>query len=543
MTAVSGPRGVAARDKVRSAREAIELIADGATVAIAGSGGGLLEPDLLIESLRQRFDETGHPKDLTVVHSYGIGDRAERGLTPLAHPGLVRKAIGGHWGQTRPMAQLAEDNAIEAYNLPLGIMTLLHRELAGGRPGLITEVGLGTFIDPRIEGGKLNSRTTEDIVEVITLGGKEYLWYKPYRIDVALIRGSEGDPDGYIGMSEEGYYLDVLALAGAAHASGGMVIAQVKHLVERASIAPKAAKVPGPLVDVVVEHPGQWQSYESEFNPFYAGLERADLVASTRFALSERKVIARRAALFMRPGSVANLGVGVPDGVGAILAEEGCDDLVTLTLEHGIFGGVSAQGIIFGAASNHRAVVDAPDIIDFYHAGGLDYTFLGFAEVDKAGNVNVSKFNGVVMGSGGFTDIAQSARSVVFCGTLTAGGLRTSLHQGKLSVEREGSVCKLVPQVGQVTFSGRVALDRGHQVSLVTERAVFELNRDGWLLTELAPGIGVEEVRKLVGFDLSVSRHAKEMDATLFDEDLIGLRERWLGGSAASGSVGTAVTA
>lgn len=521
--------------KVCSAREAVDLVVDGSTVAVSGSGGGLLEPDLLIEALGERFEETGHPRNLTLVHSYGIGDRMKRGLTPLARPGLLERAIGGHWGQTRPMAELAEKNEIEAYNLPLGVMTLLHREIAGGRPGLITEVGIGTFMDPRMGGGRLNDVTTEDIVEVVTLGGKEYLWYKPYRIDFAFVRGSEADPDGYVGMSQEGFYLDVLALAGAARASGGTVVAQVKHVVASGSLPPKAVKVPGPLVDLVVEHPGQWQSYESELNLEYAGLARADLVESAHFPLTPRKVIARRAVLAMHQGAVANLGVGVPDGVGTVLAEEGCAGLVTLTLEHGVFGGVSAQGVIFGAARNHRAVVDAPDMIDFYHGGGLDYTFLGFAEVDSAGNVNVSKYNGVVMGSGGFTDIAQSARTVVFCGTLTASGFEARVIRGRVLVETEGRVCKLVQRVGQVTFSGRIALERGHRVLLVTERAVFELVADGWVLTELAPGVSVDALQSLSGFEIRSARSLHEMEACLFAEEPMGLRARWLQGAGEAG--------
>jgi acyl CoA:acetate/3-ketoacid CoA transferase len=535
-TCVSKEVSMDSRGKLRTAKEAVQLIADGATVGVSGSGGGLGEPDLLIEALRQHFDETGHPRDLTLVHAFGLGDRAARGLGPVALPGLLRRVIGGHWGQTRLMAQLAEQGLIEAYNLPLGVMTLLHREIAGGRPGLISEVGLGTFVDPRVEGGKLNARTTEDIVEVVMLGGREYLWYHPYRIDVALIRGSEADLDGYLGMSEEGFYTDALALAGAAHASGGIVIAQVKHIVPSASLPPKSVKVPGPLVDVLVEHPGQWQSYESAFDPVYAGTARANLAEEADFALGPRKVIARRAVLAMKPGDVANLGVGVPDGVGVVLGEEGCDDLVTLTFEHGIFGGVSAQGIIFGAAKNHRAVVDAPDIIDFYHAGGLDDAFLGFAEVDVEGNVNVSKYNGVVMGSGGFTDIAQCAKTVVFCGTMTAGGLEASVNGGRLHIGQEGITHKFVRRVGQVTFNGQIAIGRGHRVMLVTERAVFEFRQHGWVLTELASGVTVDDLRAVMDFDPEVASDLRQMDPAVFIAERIGLRDRWLGSATARAS-------
>lgn len=526
VTTMAGDEAV--HDKRASAEEAVARVRDGDTLAVVGSGGGLLEPDLLLRALGRRFEETGHPRDLTLVHAFGIGDRAQRGLTPLARPGLLRRVVAGHWGQTRPMAELAERGAIEAYNLPLGIMTLLHRELAGGRPGLITEIGLGTFVDPRVEGGRMNDRTTEDIVEVISLGGREYLWYKPYRIDVAFIRGSRADPDGYLTLGDEAFYLDSLALAGAARASGGMVVAQVKHVVPNGTLRPKEVKVPGVLVDHVVEHPEQWQSYESEHDDVYAGLRRTEMAgAATTMRLDARKVIARRAVLTLEPGMVANLGVGVPDGVGTVLAEEGCDDLVTLTFEHGIFGGVSAPGIVFGAARNHRAVVDAPDAIDFYHGGGLDRAFLGFAELDKVGNANVSKYNGTVMGSGGFPDIAQSARTVAFCGTLTTGGFAAEVAGGSVRVTREGSIHKFVRQVGQVTFNGSVALQRGHRVLVVTERAVLELSADGWRLVEVAPGWRADDIRSVVDIDLLASPALREMDAAIFAAEPMGLRQRW----------------
>lgn len=324
------------------------------------------------------------------------------------------------------------------------------------------------------------------------------------------------------------FYLDSLALAGAAHASGGTVVAQVKRVVANGTLRPKAVKVPGVLVDHVVEHPEQWQSYESEHDDVYAGLAHTELSGvGTTMRLDARNVIARRAALTLEPGMVANLGVGVPDGVGTVLAEEGCDDLVTLTFEHGIFGGVSAPGIVFGAACNHRAVVDAPDVIDFYHGGGLDRAFLGFAELDQVGNANVSKYNGTIMGSGGFPDISQSARTVVFCGTLTAGGFGAEVAGGSVRVTGEGTIRKFVEQVGQVTFNGSVALRRGHRVLAVTERAVLELTADGWWLVEVAPGWRVDDIRSIVDIDLQVSLAVREMDAAIFSAGPMGLRRRW----------------
>ena len=517
-----------------SAADAVAMIRDRDSVLIVGAGGGLLEPDAILEAIGERFERTGHPRDLTLIHAAGLGDRVTRGLTPLAQPGLVKRVIGGHWGQCPPLAKMAQNEEIEAYNISLGVMNLLHREIAGGRPGLVTDIGMNTFVDPRIEGGKMNTKAKDDLIELIRLNGRDYLFYKAYRVDVAIVRGWSADEDGYTSLVGESAWLDTLAAAMAAKACGGRTIVQAKNIVERAALKPWLVKVPGIFVDAVVHHPGQWQTYEAELNPVYAGEETVVLGQRPTTALDPRKVIGRRAAMLMHAGAVANLGVGVPDTVGTVIGEEGCENLVTLTTEHGVVGGVSAQGIVFGASFNFRAQIDGPNMIDFYHGGGLDYAFLGFAEADRSGNTNVSKYNGIVMGSGGFVDIAQSARTIAFCGTFTAAGLDARIEGGRLRIELEGKVTKLVDKVQQITFSGPDALARGHRALVVTERATFELLPEGLTLIEIAPGANLErDILGRMAFRPNIAEPLKMMDEAIFRPETLGLAERWAATKAA----------
>ncbi|HEY5333273.1 MAG TPA: CoA-transferase [Solirubrobacterales bacterium] len=511
------------------ADEALATIEDGQTVGILGAGGGLLEPDLLIRALGERFDSTGSPTNLTLVHSTGLGDRRERGMTPLARAGMIDRVVAGHWGQTPAMSRLAEAEEIEAYNLPLGVMTQLHRAAAAGSPGVVTRVGLGTFVDPRFGGGRMNERATEDLVELVELGGEEFLSYRTHPLDVALIRGWEADQSGSISLVGEPMLLDVYALATAAHANGGKVIAQVKRVRPADEpLPPGMVTVPGLFVDIVVEHPGQWQTYAGESNPGFAGTERIVLAGEAPMELSDRKVVARRTAQLLEPGSIGAVGVGMPDGVGRVLAEEGCEDEVTLTVEHGIIGGVTERGAIFGASVNFQAMIPAPDMIDFFHSGGLDFAVLGFAQIDRHGNVNVSKFGGTVMGSGGFIDISQGARKAIFCGTFTAGGLDVAVEDGRLALKAEGRTEKFVADVDQITFSGPESLRQGQVTAVVTERAVFELRPEGLTLIEIAPGVDLErDVIAHMGFTPPLAAEMAEMDPALFRPGPIGLAERW----------------
>lgn len=507
-----------------TADEAAALARDGDTLGIDGSGGGLVEPDSLIAALRRRFDRTGHPRAITVIHSTGIGDRASRGISQLAVEGLCKRVIGGHWGQAPEMAKLAADNRIEAYCFPQGVLNQLYREIAAGRPGVITHVGLGTFVDPRLDGGKLNSRTTEDLVELVNIGGREWLYYRAFPIDVAWVRGTTSDEDGYISQEHEAAYLGAQAVAQAGRNSGGIVIAQVKRLAVAGMLHPKSIRIPGPMVDALVVNGEQWQTYEAEYNPSFSGDVKVPLQHIKPLPFDVRKIVARRAAMEIVPGALLNLGVGMPDGVAAVAAEEGVSDLFTLTVEQGGYGGIPAPGIIFGAVSNPRAYLDGPSQFDFYDGGGLDLTCLGMAQADSDGNVNVSKFGPTIMGLGGFVDISQGAKSVVFCATFTASGLEIDVSDRRLSIVREGKFRKFLGAVDQVSFSGQHARERAQKVTYVTERAVLELGHDGLMVTEIAPGIDLRrDVLDQMDFEPLVSRDLRPMDARIFDPAPMGL--------------------
>jgi acetate CoA-transferase len=504
--------------------EAVELIPSGATVALLGAGGGITEPTIVIEALAKRFRETRQPRDLIFFHSTGLGDRAERGMSPLAQPGLCRRAIGGHWGQSPRMAEMAEKNIIEAYNFPMGVMSQILRATAAGQPGILTHVGLGTFIDPRQSGGRLNECTKEDLVKLVEIDGREWLFFPSIKPNVAIIRGSTADTDGYISMEDEIAFLDALPMAQATKNNGGIVIAQVQRLVKAHSLHPKSVKVPGYLVDAVVVAPEQPQLYSGTVNRFMSGDFFAKIGEIRFLSLNERKVIARRALLEVSAGDVGNVGVGISDGIGLVAQEEGVHEDFTLTVETGPIGGVSSQGIFFGASVNNRAVIDMPAMFDFYDGGGLDVCFLSFAEVDQAGNVNVHKFNGKIMGIGGFVNISQNTKKVVFSGTLTAGGLKTAIVNGKIRIDQEGKFKKFVPQVPEITFNAQDAIRRGQEVIYITERAVFRLTPDGIELCEIAPDIDVQKgIIDLMGFKPLIASNLKEMDRRLFLEETMGI--------------------
>jgi acyl CoA:acetate/3-ketoacid CoA transferase len=476
-------------DKFMAAEDAVALIEDGATVGLIGGGGGLVEASCLFRAVEQRFLETGRPRDLTVIHSLGIGDRKARGMNCFAHEGMVRRVIGGHWVWSPRMQEMARDEKIEAYVLPGGVVMQLYREIAAGRPGLFTHVGLGTFIDPRIEGGKLNRRTREDLVEVATIDGRELLRYKPFPIDIALIRGSYGDARGNISLDQEPANLEIYAVAAAAHNSGGKVIAQVRTAVDVGTLPARAVRVPGAIVDAVVVDPGQSMTYDIVYDPTMSGERFGPLPHEPPQPFTVRQAIARRAAAELYDGAVINYGFGIPDAVAKLVAARGHLDRYYQTIEHGTYGGSLLDGTLFGFARNPSAMIDAPSQFDFYSGGGLDLAFLGFGEADASGHVNVSKLGGVPVGPGGFIDIAQNARKVVFCGTFDAKGAEVAVGDGTVRIARHGEVMKLVQEVEQITFSGTVAMSRGQRVLYVTERAVFALTPEGMVLAEVAPGV------------------------------------------------------
>lgn len=507
------------RNKFTSAADAVALIRDGDTVALIGGGGGLVEASCLFSAVEKRFLATGHPRDLFVVHALGIGDRKTKGMNCFAHEGMVRRVIGGHWVWSPRMQELARDEKIEAYVLPGGVTMQLFREIGAGRPGLFTHVGLGTFVDPRLEGGKLNKRAQEDLVEVVHIDGKELLRYKPFPVHVALIRGSSADADGNICLDQEPANLDIYAAALAAHNSGGKVIAQVRSAVEVGSLPARAVRVPGVLVDAVVVDPDQRMTYDIVHDPSLSGERRGPVPLDPPQPFTIRQAIARRAAMELVEGAVINYGFGIPDAVAKLVAARGELDRYVQTIEHGTYGGTLLDGTLFGFARNPSAMIDAPSQFDFYSGGGLDIAFLGFGKSDAAGNVNVSKLGGLTVGPGGFIDIAQNARKVVFCGTFDTKGAEIATDDGQLRILRHGEVRKLVRTVEQITFSGSEAIRRGQHALYVTERAVFRLTPEGMVLDEVAPGVDLRrDVLDRMDFVPLIPRDPALMPAACFTE-------------------------
>ena len=504
-------------NKFVSAEEAVALIDDRDTVGPIGGGGGLVEATCLFSALEQRFLDTGRPRDLFIIHALGIGDGKTKGLNCFAHEGMVRRVIGGHWVWSPRMQELARDEKIEAYVLPGGVTMQLYREIGARRPGLFTHVGLGTFVDPRIEGGKLNQRTTEDLVEVVEIDGRELLRYKSFPIDIAIIRGSFADAQGNVSLDQEPANLDIYAVALAAHNSGGKVIVQVRTAVEFGTLPARSVRVPGAIVDAVVVDPNQSMTYDIAYDPTMSGERFGPVPPEPPQRFTPRQAIARRAAEELVEGAVVNYGFGIPDAVAKLVAARGDLDLYYQTVEHGTYGGSLLDGELFGFARNPTAMIDAPSQFDFYSGGGLDIAFLGFGEVDAEGHVNASKLGGLPVGPGGFIDIAQNARKMVFCGTFEAKGTGIETGDGSLRITRQGEVRKFVRSVQQITFSGIEALRSGQETLYVTERAVFRLTPEGMVLTEVAPGVDIRrDVLERMGFEPLVPADPAVMPARHF---------------------------
>ena len=522
-----------ATGKVISVRDAIGLVPDGATVVIGGSGAGHALPQRFIDELATVFEAEGRPRDLTTVRVVGIGDFADRGFSQLGLPGLMRRTIGSNIGNEPRLGALVEANELESYSFPQGVLSELMREIAAGRPGLVTHVGLGTYVDPRQTGGKQNSRTTDDLVEVVTLRGKEWLLFHTFPIDVAVIRGTTADEDGNLTMEGEAVQGEMLAMAMAARNSGGVVIAQVRQLARRGTLPLRDVKLPGALVDHVYVDPDQWQTYITQDSPYYAGRLRKPVTDEPPLPLDVRKIIARRSLLEFPRGAICNLGFGISQLIGRVAWEEGVTDQLVLTVEQGIFGGVPVAGNEGGAGFNYQAMIDQPYMFDFYDGGGLDIASLSFAEVDAEGNVNVHAFEGRVRGPGGFPNISARTPRINFVGTLTAQGLELDISSDGVRVVHEGSLPKFVPEVRQISFSGRLARERGQQVRYVTDRAVLALEDDGLVLIEVAPGIDVErDVLGQMGFRPRVADDRREMDRRIYASGAMGLAADFAGAAA-----------
>lgn len=500
------------------AAEAASLIPDGATVVVSGNGAGMISAEAIFEALERRFLDTGHPRGLTLVHSLGLGDRGSLGTNRFAHEGMVRRVIAGHFTWSPRMQQLVREEKLEAYCFPGGVIQQLLREIGAGRPGLFTHSGLGTFADPRQGGGRCNARSRDDLVEVVRVDGKDVLRYKPFQVDAAIVRGTYADTRGNISPEEEAIDMDIQSIALAAHNCGGQVLAQVRQVVEAGSLRPRSVRIPGIMVDAVVEAPDQLQFYGLGYDPTIGGAHRAHgrgLQAEIPAKL-ERRIIARRAAMELRPRASLNFGFGIPGGIFGVVAELGIADRLWMSVEQGVHNGCMLDDALFGAARNADAILSSLEQFDYYSGGGVDIAFLGMGEADSRGNVNVSHLAGTLIGPGGFVEIAQNAKKVVFCGTFDAQGARVEYAGGQLRVLQPGRVKKLVDRVERITFSGDFARASGQEVLYVTERAVFALGDSGLELVEVAPGIEIDrDILPHMGFAPCV-RSVRPMPAEAF---------------------------
>ncbi len=520
------------RNKQISAEEAAMLIKNGATVATVGfTQAG--HPEAISIEVEKRFLATGEPNNITIAYGASQSNpTTNSGLNRWCKNGLLKRIIAGHLNNQKDMAAMVNAEQCEAYNLPQGVMLHLLRAIGGKQPGLVTHIGLHTFADPRVSGGKLNRRTTEDLVELVQLGGEEYLWYKPFRVDVGIIRGTYADEKGNLTWEREAMKLEHLVVAMAAKASGGIVIAQCEALGMAGSLPAKDIIVPGMLVDyvVVARNPEEHtQTSGALYEPWLSGQLRIPLSVIQPIPLDERKVICRRAALELRPHMVINLGIGIPENVSSVAAEEGLTEYLSSTVETGTIGGVPQGFRRFGSCANPESFLDQPTMFDFYNGGGLDLTVVGMAEVDENADLNVSKFGPRVAGAGGFINLTQSSKTIVFTGTFTASGLKCEVNNGLLKIAQEGRVKKFIKKVEQITFSGQFAREHGLKVFFVTERAVFTIAPKGLTLIEIAPGVDLhKDILAHMEFTPNIADNLKTMDARIFHDAPMKLMEEFL---------------
>jgi propionate CoA-transferase len=511
---------------VLSARAAADLIGDEAIISVSSSSA-LGCPDAALAGIGARFADVRHPRDVTVYSPIAAGDMSGvAGVDHLAVPGLLKRIVAGSFpsgpSSAAPPAiwSMIEQDQVEAYNLPSGVLYQMHRAGAAGQPGVFTHVGLDTFVDPRLDGGRMNATTKEDLVEVSELDGTQWLHYPPVRPDVAIIRATTADEDGNLTFEEEGSTLGALDLAYAAHNNGGVVIAQVKRLAAAGSLSAQTVRVPGILVDAIVLAPGQLQTTNTLYDPALSGQLRQPISILEPVPWSVEKVLARRAAAELSDGDVVNLGFGVSALVPHILLEQGRSDRVSWVIEQGAVGGVPLTGFAFGCALNPAALMSSIDQFTLLQGAGFDHALLSFLQIDRYGNVNVHHLPSrrhVTAGVGGFADITSRARSIVFIGAFNAGRRDIALSEGSLDIRADGPVAKIVDQVDAVTFSGRRAVAQGQRVRYITERCVLDLLPDGLSITEIAPGVDLQhDIIDRIPFEVAVSDELKLMDPALF---------------------------
>ena len=512
--------------KIISFTDAASLIRDNAVVTVCGSSG-LSCPDRMLAAIGERYAQQGHPQQLTTIHPIAAGDMyGIKGIDHLTEPGLLKRVVAGSYPSgpsSLPSPKIWEmiiNNEIEAYNLPSGIIIDMHREVAARRPGVLSKVGLDTFVDPRLQGGKMNAATQEELVKRVEFAGEEWLHYQNVAPDVAIVRATTADERGNLSMEQEGAYIGAYDQALATRNNGGIVIAQVKRITTAHSIPTKQVYIPSNLVDYIVVDPAQKQATETVYDPAISGELRQPLSHFQTIAWGADKVIARRAALELKQGNAVNLGFGISAFVPGILLEEGLHDAVTWVIEQGLVGGIPLTGFVFGCSANAEAMVSSSQQFTYFQGGGFDCTLLSFMEVDQDGNVNVSRLAAkphVTAGCGGFIDIVTHARKIVFSGYFTAGGLKLDIADGRLNIIQEGRFAKFVPAVEHVTFSGQRSRKQNQDVSYITERCVIKLLPQGLTVTEIAPGVDLErDVLGQAGITLNVAPDLQIMDSKLF---------------------------
>lgn len=510
--------------KFISAKEVAKKIENHSIVATGGFVGIGVAEEILTE-MENRYLENKEPTNLTLIYAAGQGDGKNKGLNHLAHEGMVNKVIGGHWGLAPKLGNLALENKIQGYNLPQGVISHMFRDLASGKKGTISKIGIGTFVDPQLQGGKVNETTSEDIVKEIFIENERHLYFKaPSRIDFAILRGTLADEDGNISLEKEALTLESLALAMATKNSGGKVVVQVEKKVKNGSINPKLVGIPSIFVDYVVlcsDAKYHHQTFGTEYDETFINSSILLNDIKEKSILDERKVIARRCAMFLsKDDKILNYGIGMPEGIAEVLRDGNQEHLFTPTVEPGAIGGTPAGGLSFGASVTPQAIIDQPYQFDFYDGGGLDVAFLGLAQCDCNGDINVSKFGPKIAGCGGFINISQNAKKVVFCGTFTAGGLKVQVKAGEIKILTEGKSKKFIKEVEQITFSSKTANLNNQPVYYVTERAVFKLNKNCLELIEIAPGIDLEkDILANMEFSPLISSEVKLMDKRIFEDN------------------------